>query len=85
MEDKELEKLLALELGNHIRYRRKKVKELTMERLAEIADIDDKSLGKNERGERLPKITTLYKLRKHLGISVDSVIDQIIIEENKRN
>ncbi|MDX8361153.1 MULTISPECIES: helix-turn-helix transcriptional regulator [Bacillaceae] len=66
-------------VGKYVRLRRFS-KELTLEDLAEITDLDDKNLGKIERGEKIPTTFTLYKLHKGLDMSVDRLFEHVTAE-----
>lgn len=63
-------------LGKHLRLQRN-MKELTLEKLAERTNIDDKHLGKIERGEKMPSSYTLFKLYNGLDIKVDVLFHKI--------
>ena len=73
MENKDLFKK---SLGKHLRLIRIDM-DLTLEKFAEETGIDDKHLGRIERGERLPGYETLHKLRAFLNISIDVLIDAV--------
>ncbi|MDX8363777.1 helix-turn-helix transcriptional regulator [Cytobacillus sp. IB215665] len=76
MEEREI---FGKAVGKYVRLRRFS-KKLTLEDLAEITDLDDKNLGKIERGEKIPTTFTLYKLHKGLDMSVDSLFEQVTEE-----
>lgn len=59
-------------IGERIRKLRK-AQELSQEQLAERAGIDRSHMGFIEQGRRQPTITTLYKLTKSLGISLEEL------------
>lgn len=59
-------------IGERIRKLRK-AQELSQERLAERAGIDRSHMGFIEQGRRQPTLTTLYKLTKSLGISLEEL------------
>ena len=61
------------EIGKRIRVERRR-RELTQERLAELADISDSFLGHIERGGRALSIETLVKLANVLELSIEYVI-----------
>ncbi|MEI5909137.1 helix-turn-helix transcriptional regulator [Bacillus spongiae] len=52
-------------------------KGLTLEELGERARLDDKHLGRVERGEKLPSILTVYQLYLATGMSVDTVFKRL--------
>ena len=56
-------------VGRNIRYFRKK-RELSIEKLAEIADISPKYLGSVERGENNISIDNVIKIAKALDVSL---------------
>ncbi len=60
-------------LGQRIRARRKGQK-LTLEKLAEQADIGLVYLGEIERGAKMPSLNTFIKLVNALDISADELI-----------
>ncbi len=60
-------------LGKRIRARRKEQK-LTLEKLAEQADIGLVYLGEIERGVKMPSLNTFIKLVNALDISADELI-----------
>ncbi len=60
-------------LGQRIRQRRKDQK-LTLEKLAEKADIGLVYLGEIERGVKMPSLNTFIKLVNALDISADELI-----------
>ena len=66
METKEL-------LGRRLRELRQK-KELTLERLSEIASVDVKYLGSIERGKENPTIATLEKVANALSVKLHQIL-----------
>lgn len=60
--------------GNHLRTLRVQ-KELSQERLAELAGLHRTYLGGVERGERNPTLLTLAKIAKALDISISKLLD----------
>ncbi len=60
-------------LGQRIRLRRKEQK-LTLEKLAEKADIGLVYLGEIERGLKMPSLNTFIKIVNALDISADELI-----------
>lgn len=63
MDDKELKKRLGQQLRKY-----RKLKQLTIEEVAEKAGISDKHLGRIERGEKDPSATMLIKLTQVLNV-----------------
>ncbi len=61
------------ELGKRIRAERRK-KDLTQEKLAEMANISDSFMGHIERGGRTLSIETLAKLANALNLSIEYII-----------
>ncbi|MFB4163919.1 helix-turn-helix domain-containing protein [Alteribacillus sp. JSM 102045] len=53
--------LFAKVLGRFLRLRRME-QDKTLEKLASIAHINDKNLGRIERGEKIPKAHTLFQI-----------------------
>lgn len=49
----------------------RKIKNITQAQLAEIIEIDEKQLGKIERGVHYPSVQTFLKLIKVLEIEID--------------
>ncbi|MFI3300953.1 MAG: helix-turn-helix transcriptional regulator [Candidatus Gastranaerophilales bacterium] len=62
-------------LGNNIRKQRK-LKKITIERLAELANINECFLGEMERGRKKPSIDTLIILSNSLNIDVSLLFVQ---------
>ena len=62
-----------MELGKRIRAERRK-KDLTQEKLAEMAEISDSFLGHIERGGRTLSIETLAKLANALNLSIEYIV-----------
>ena len=52
----------------------RKARGLTQEQLAEIADMDRVGVGYIEQGRRAPKLSTLYKISKALGVQPAELI-----------
>lgn len=61
------------ELGKRIRAERRK-KDLTQEKLAEMAEISDSFMGHIERGGRTLSIETLAKLANALDLSLEYIL-----------
>lgn len=61
-------------LGRRLRELRKK-RDLTIERLAEIAAVGEKYLGDIERGKENPTIGTLEKLASALSVKLRQILD----------
>ena len=74
MGKKEEKQLVANILGKNIRYHRNK-NGMTIEELAYHAQIDDKNLGRIERGKRSPLPETLYKIATVLEISPNDIFE----------
>lgn len=71
-------------LGKHIRRRRQELN-LTIEELSLRTDIDDKHLGRIERGEKLPNSFTLAKLQLILNLNSDVYLSEFKELFNKNN
>jgi transcriptional regulator with XRE-family HTH domain len=54
-------------LGNEIR-RAREAKGLSQEELAELAELSRNYVGFIERAERSPRVTTIFKLARALGL-----------------
>lgn len=67
-------KELLLKLGNKIRYERMR-KDLSQEELAELANINMRSVSTIECGITDIKFTTLTKIAEALGVETTSLID----------
>ena len=67
-------KELLLKLGSKVRYERIK-KNLSQEELAEIANLNMRSISTIERGGTDVKFTTLTKLAEALGVETTVLID----------
>ena len=63
-------KEFAIKLGNYIRKHRL-INKLTIQELAFRTNMCDKHLGRIERGEKIPLVSTLNKLQHELGFSYD--------------
>lgn len=70
MEDIEL----LLKLGNKIRYERVR-RHLSQEKLAELANINMRSVSTIECGTTDVKFTTLNKIAKALGVEVKTLVE----------
>ena len=71
---------ITKEIGERIRsYRRKK--RMTQMELAERADCNVSALGKIERGEKTPKILTVYKICKGLDIPMEILFENMIVTD----
>lgn len=64
---------LSFEIGKNIRKYRK-LKGLTLEKLAEILDTDINYLGQCERGERRFSLNKLVDLIEYFGITANDII-----------
>jgi transcriptional regulator with XRE-family HTH domain len=60
--------LISKAVGKYIRMKRKE-KGLTIEQLAEMIDMDDKNLGRIERGTKSPYFTTVQKIAMVLNLN----------------
>lgn len=69
-------------MGSKMREARKK-KGLTQEEVAEICNLDDKHIGKLERGEKTPLVTTLFKYWKATDIDVNRLFQELDELERK--
>lgn len=67
-------KELVVAVGNRIRDLRKK-RNISQEELANEADIPLSQIGRIERGETNPTISTLYVLAQALNIDLKSLVD----------
>jgi transcriptional regulator with XRE-family HTH domain len=70
------EKELLAQVGAGIRAWRKKAG-LTMNQLAELADIDGGFLATIETGKKAPSVVTLAKLAKALGVRAGALFDAV--------
>jgi transcriptional regulator with XRE-family HTH domain len=70
------ERELLAQVGAGIRAWRKKAG-LTMNQLAELADIDGGFLATIETGKKAPSVVTLAKLAKALGIRAGALFDAV--------
>lgn len=62
------EELFAKTLGRFLRVRRLE-QDQTLEKIASIAHINDKNLGRIERGEKIPKADTLFQIVMALNLT----------------
>jgi len=53
----------------------RKLKRLSREELAERLDVSENSIGRYERGERLPPTEILGDYAKALGVTVEALMD----------
>lgn len=60
-------------LGNNIRAERKR-QLLTLEQLAEQVGITDNFLGKIERGDSMPSLSTIDRIAQSLHVSIDFLL-----------
>lgn len=67
---------IATELGNRIRYYRKK-QHLSQEELAELCDFHPTYIGQLERGEKNATLESITKLSRGLGISLSELLKDI--------
>ena len=68
-----MEKELRKQVGGNIRVWRKKGK-LTLEALAELADVDTGFLVHIELGQKMPGLLTLKKVAKGLGVPMAALV-----------
>lgn len=66
------EKEILRQIGNNIRAERNRAR-LTQEKLAEMISINEKNLGKIERGQSNVKITNIIAIMKALNIPFDQL------------
>ena len=71
-----------IRMGKKIREERI-LQNLTIQKLAENADINDNFLGKIERGEGKPSLETTVKIANALGVGVDLLIGNELERSNK--
>jgi transcriptional regulator with XRE-family HTH domain len=62
-------KVLYKKLGTKIRFYRKN-KELTIEKLAELAKVSECYMGEMERGRKKPSVDTLSNIAKALDVDL---------------
>jgi transcriptional regulator with XRE-family HTH domain len=67
-------KALVKAIGERIREQRQRLK-MSQEELANEAEVPLSQIGRIERGENNPTISTLYVLAKALGIDLKSLVD----------
>lgn len=72
--NKALAKVLAKAVGERIRELRLQ-KDMSQEALANEADVPLSQIGRIERGENNPTISTLYVIAEALGIEVKVLVD----------
>ena len=75
---------LSSEIGKNIRKYRK-LKGLTLEKLAEIMETDTNYLGQCERGERRFSLDKLVDLMEYFGITANDIIPYNDSSENSAN
>lgn len=75
---------LSFEIGKNIRKYRK-LKGLTLEKLAEIMETDTNYLGQCERGERRFSLDKLVDLIEYFGITANDIIPYNDLSENSPN
>jgi len=69
-------------VGKHIRAKRLEL-EITLEHLAEQIGVDDKNLGRIERGEKLPNSLTLGLIQIALSLNSDVFLSEF--EERRKH
>ena len=72
-----------VKMGKHISELRKN-KGLTQKKLAEIIEVNDKSISKWEQGDLAPDITVLKPLADALGVKIDEILCGEKIEEKEK-
>lgn len=70
-------------LGKRIRELRKS-QNLTIERLAELTEINDKYLGSVERGEQNPSFKVLTKIAKALSVEITALFNNEHIDLSEK-
>lgn len=55
----------------------RKLRNLTQEELAELTNLDTRTIQRIENGERMPSLETLRKLIKSLNIEDKDIIDYL--------
>jgi len=64
------------QLGANLK-RRRRAARLSQERLSELADLDRTLISLIERGKKLPRIDTLVKLSRGLGLPLSDLLEGI--------
>jgi transcriptional regulator with XRE-family HTH domain len=64
------------QLGTNLK-RRRRAARLSQERLSELADLDRTLISLIERGKKLPRIDTLVKLSRGLGLPLSDLLEGI--------
>ncbi|MBE5905399.1 MAG: helix-turn-helix transcriptional regulator [Lachnospiraceae bacterium] len=67
---------LSTEIGKRIRFYRNQC-ELTQEELAEKCDVHPTYIGQLERGEKTPSLDVLFRISKHLQVSMTFLLDDV--------
>jgi len=67
-------KKLIIQFGKHLR-RVRMARNLSQENLANDADIPINQIGRIERGEVNPSLSTLYTIANALGLSISELVD----------
>ena len=57
--------------------RLRRERDLSQRALAAVADLAEKHVSEIERGNREPKLTTIFKLAKGLGVSPGTLIGEV--------
>ncbi|WP_053072051.1 helix-turn-helix domain-containing protein [Ornithinibacillus contaminans] len=72
-------------IGKAIRENRIELQK-TLENIASDIQMDDKHIGRIERGEKSPQLFTFYKLSRELGFSSDELFNEIarILDSKQR-
>ncbi|MFS0749888.1 helix-turn-helix domain-containing protein [Oceanobacillus sp. 1P07AA] len=76
--NEELRKTMGIRMRNA-----REEKGLTQEQVAEISDSDDKHIGKVERGEKTPLISTMYGFWKATDIDMNQLFHELQELENQ--
>ena len=74
---KTLEKLGLIAIGETVRHYRRVVRNISMEKLAEEADISPDHLGRIERAEKSPHYTTMFKICSALELDMNDINKRI--------
>lgn len=70
---KDEDKLLARQLGQNVR-RARRLKGYSQERLAELCSLHRSAINKIEKGQSLPHLVTVLKIRSVLEISAEELL-----------
>lgn len=67
----------ARRIGQRLLRHRTKVRGLTQDQLAELSGVSQGTISRIERGDMLPSLATLHKLRDALGLPPDEFAEWI--------